>query len=60
MTCPNCGYCPNCGRSGYPYNRPYIQPWYPYRPVPWWGSKIVYRQDANAKAAIKALAGRNR
>lgn len=32
--CPNCGYCPHCGRSnGY---RTY--PWYPYpwyTPAPW-------------------------
>lgn len=25
--CPNCGYCPHCGRGGY-----YMIPW-PYRPL---------------------------
>lgn len=31
--CPNCGYCPHCGRGGhyvYPY---YYQPWYPNWPT---------------------------
>ena len=27
--CPNCGYCPHCGRGGY---RPYISPYIPYTP----------------------------
>lgn len=39
MNCPNCGYCPHCGRSGqrtlpyvpsYPY--PNATPWYPSYP----------------------------
>ena len=30
-TCPNCGYCPHCGRSAQPY---YPQPYYPV--TPWW------------------------
>lgn len=24
QSCPNCGYCPSCGRGGYPYYRPII------------------------------------
>ena len=27
--CPNCGYCPCCGR-------PYYNQWYPYQPYPWY------------------------
>ena len=29
--CPNCGYCPHCGRGGY---RP--MPWYPQPYWPWY------------------------
>lgn len=29
--CPNCGYCPHCGRS----NPVYPKPWYPYNPYPY-------------------------
>mgnify|MGYP001572798717 CR=1 FL=1 len=33
--CPNCGYCPTCGRSrNYPINWPYIHPYNPWRIVP--------------------------
>lgn len=38
MSCPNCGYCPHCGRGGY-YTNPYPTPyWYqqPYT-APSWG-----------------------
>ena len=28
-TCPNCGYCPHCGRGGQQFY-PYPEPW------PWW------------------------
>ena len=39
--CPNCGYCPTCGR---PDNR-WLSPWYPpYNPWPWyqpWYTPIV-------------------
>ena len=32
MTCPNCGYCPACGRARtYPYT-------YPVYPNPWWNT----------------------
>jgi hypothetical protein len=34
--CPNCGYCPCCGRPYRNYNYPYY-PAYPY-----WGNGIVY------------------
>jgi len=27
--CPNCGYCPCCGRRT-PYSQPYYPPYYPY------------------------------
>ncbi len=29
MTCPNCGYCPHCGRGGHHFQPPYV----PYQPV---------------------------
>lgn len=33
--CPNCGYCPACGR-GYNFT-PYPNQWpYPYYPYPYW------------------------
>lgn len=31
-SCPNCGYCPHCGRSGWPYN----SPWYRQYPYGYW------------------------
>lgn len=38
MTCPNCGYCPHCGRQAlapYPYVQPpFVQPVAP-TPYPW-------------------------
>lgn len=38
MTCPNCGYCPHCGRQNLmPYN-PWPQP--PYYPQPIWISTV--------------------
>ena len=36
-TCPNCGYCPHCGRGGYrtyPYQPPYV----PYTTPIWYGT----------------------
>lgn len=35
--CPNCGYCPTCGR---PQNIPYY-PTYPYQPGPWYGNPWI-------------------
>jgi hypothetical protein len=35
MSCPNCGYCPHCGRSDQPW---YPNPYYPgpsYPSYPW-------------------------
>jgi hypothetical protein len=32
--CPNCGYCPTCGRPHYHYNYPYYQSPYP-QPIVW-------------------------
>jgi hypothetical protein len=34
-TCPNCGYCPHCGRGGHQF-QPYQQPWQGY-PQPYLG-----------------------
>ena len=40
--CPNCGYCPTCGRS----NGQHGMPFYPYAPIPWYvGSYPVYAGD---------------
>lgn len=48
-TCPNCGYCPHCGRSAQPHFTPYIQPsptWNPtYTPYGW--PTIVVSGGAN-------------
>jgi hypothetical protein len=37
--CPNCGYCPHCGRGGHhaaPYYSPYYTPYtVPYMPTYW-------------------------
>lgn len=37
-TCPNCGYCPHCGRGGgyVPCYPGPINPWPPYTPYPTW------------------------
>ena len=42
-SCPNCGYCPHCGRANvYPSFQPYwgpnTAPWYPSYPPTW----IIY------------------
>ena len=34
--CPNCGYCPTCGRSNGWHGVPY----YPYTPIPWYVGDI--------------------
>lgn len=36
-TCPSCGYCPNCGRTGQP-TPAVLQPWWQWRPEfgPWY------------------------
>jgi hypothetical protein len=39
-SCPNCGYCPHCGRSNQPVvpvPYPYPSPWLYRRPVFWYG-----------------------
>jgi hypothetical protein len=39
-TCPNCGYCPHCGRSAQPVYPPTFVPYWPptlpVYPSPWW------------------------
>jgi hypothetical protein len=33
--CPNCGYCPTCGRpAGWPYYQQPYNPWNPWYPYP--------------------------
>ena len=40
--CPNCGYCPHCGRGGYPvYPMPYYPSPWPYTTRPWWDTTTV-------------------
>lgn len=42
-TCPNCGYCPHCGRKNDPWR--FIQPYYPapyYHPY-----KITWTSSTN-------------
>lgn len=34
-TCPNCGYCPHCGRSAQPYRTLPVYPWPGYYGG-WW------------------------
>lgn len=41
--CPNCGYCPHCGRS----NSVYPKPWYPYNPPYWYGTRVTSGSDSN-------------
>lgn len=56
--CPNCGYCPYCGRSAWPVS----PPWRPYYPVvthyqPLWvgpGSFGVSGALSVARRAIRA------
>lgn len=38
-TCPNCGYCPHCGRRNAAPNWPYAQPYYP-QPI-WIGTPYM-------------------
>lgn len=44
-SCPNCGYCPHCGRGGYRtmplYPPAYPSPAYPWYPGPIWISSIT-------------------
>lgn len=48
--CPNCGYCPHCGRSGYGFVPQY--PWWYqpyYTPIITWTSHsdLIYKQDSD-------------
>lgn len=52
MGCPNCGYCPHCGRGRWQYNRPYVPvaPVLPCAPVyPYYG---VMHAVSHAKGII--------
>jgi len=44
-SCPNCGYCPHCGRSNNPY--PYTYPYYPSYPNEWWQTPYRIYWDIN-------------
>jgi hypothetical protein len=41
--CPNCGYCPTCGRrNAVPFTYPWVNPWpFGVRP-PYWQSPVTY------------------
>ena len=47
MTCPNCGYCPHCGRSAQPPYYGYPQPYY-HGPV--WVSPTYQLQTTSGGA----------
>lgn len=45
--CPNCGYCPHCGRGDYP------RPWQPWYQKPWY-SQMGYINHAQGTSGNTA------
>lgn len=47
-SCPNCGYCPHCGRGGGWYPQPWTWPYNPLPWSPWQGPYYVTNTEINS------------
>ena len=56
--CPNCGYCPHCGRSNQPQFVPY-RTGYPYWYVDYSNPQVTFTKDASASPSGGVLVARD-
>lgn len=54
--CPNCGYCPACGRSNAPVRFQFYPPWYVPQPSPWWQPTYPWTVTGGSLGAVSGSA----